>query len=1654
MANIQTRTPDASHLLLWGTPFEQDWNKYDYSVLADYKKYEADLIILRIGENVDDSKVESGKLRESYLRLIDGIAAPNSKIILTNSFWKNRDRFNAVIRSIAVERNLPLVNLTDLSDDPSNMAYGLFDNPGVAAHPGDKGMAAIADRILSTSYGTSSLSPRPSSRYLSLSIMNVEDGDYYLPIMERAAAAGVNSFILNVNWDHIYRQRGSSADWSQVDKEAELAQRLGCKIMLRVWVARHGDGNDGWWPENMRPISGDGVRHTHLNGFSLSAEEAVEEANSFVRETMEHFRPRQQAGQVALVGVVFNNASEVGYSVDAFNPTKQKNELQLFDYSYYSKKAFQQWLETRYKTLANLNEAWSADYSRFQDVNPPYIKGDVWSGNYGKAGQDWYLFRHFALKKVIDKFRSTVNQADPGYKYYLDMGSVYDGLSGLRATLGFKNLAENTNALKINDAPSYPHRFAMDLVRSNLPGKIIGNEFEYTSAETAPQWRDQINESFEHGADWINIFGFDLSDRFALVKPLIKETAAKWLDKPVPAIQTTQTVTYTLSEAIRQGTNAVQGRWRTEYNKSKKPIEVLLTEDLLGDKPGENQPPKVGQPIADQQGKVGQTFGYEIPANTFTDADGSIVGLTAAGLPAGIVLTGWKLAGTPTTIGSYTVTVKARDDRGAEVSTQFKFTVAPKEGGANQPPVVSQPIPDQLGKVGQTYDYEISLKTFTDPDGTIASVTFKGLPDGIVTDNRALSGNPTTNGTFNVTVTARDDKGAEVSTQFKFTVAPKEGSANQPPVVSQTIPDQRGVVGQAFDYEIPKATFTDTDGTIADISAQGLPAGIMLVGWKLTGSPSASGTFTVALRAQDNQGAGVTTQFKIMVAPAPTSNVFSLFQAGNFLTRRFLHYITDGDTLRGDDAKTIVNILVSPKTGAVGSYRFKMEGPYSVGSTDNKAPYGVFGDNGGVIFAAGRYTLNVKSYESADLEGTQLSDETIHFVVVDDEENRNLSPVLVKPPVELFAKVGTSFARRLPDSTFVDPDGVITSFVITDLPDGLKGDGTLITGTPTKKGVFNPIVRVTDNGGGAAETTFKFTISADNLPPIVSGKIADQTIPINQPFSYTIPEDVFTDPDGTIASVTILGLPEGMKASGRTLSGTPTKAGKYQLVATARDNADATAQLTFSLTVVSENLPPQVVKAIPDQVADSNAVYSYVIPAGTFTDLDGKIARLEISNLPPQLVAKGDTISGRLTQPGEFGITVRAFDDREASVQLTFRLTVRGNLPPQVTKAIPDQVADSNAVYNYVIPAGTFVDPDGKIVRFEFLGLPGGLNYRNDTIRDRPFQVGVFDVQVRAFDDRGASVKTNFTFTVRGVNAPPVAQPIPDVVAIMGQIFRFDVKQYFKDTDGTIASISYASALPPGVTANGSLLAGNPTAVGEYPMKVEAKDNKGASIIVEFMIRVERAELRVVMYQPGLEPKKVREIANADIIPLGALPADVDLYVESNADLSSMTFELTGPTSRKYTDEAAPFGLYDDAVGFKPKVGTYKLKVTAYRNNTLVTSRSIQFDIIKANNAPVRLGVEEEAIFPTTELWKAYPNPFVDVVKVQMDERAAAPKAVEILTVEGRSTRLNRSKWRVESSVLKVDLSEHTGRRGIYLLRITGQDGQSHTMRIMKSSEK
>ena len=114
----------------------------DFSVEHDFN---ADIAIFRLGENISRENLDEKKLYNGLQAFIKHIC-PLGKVIFTTCFWEN-PVVDEVIRRLAEERGDTVVELGDLGADDSMTAKGKFEHSGVAAHPGNAGMKAIAERI-------------------------------------------------------------------------------------------------------------------------------------------------------------------------------------------------------------------------------------------------------------------------------------------------------------------------------------------------------------------------------------------------------------------------------------------------------------------------------------------------------------------------------------------------------------------------------------------------------------------------------------------------------------------------------------------------------------------------------------------------------------------------------------------------------------------------------------------------------------------------------------------------------------------------------------------------------------------------------------------------------------------------------------------------------------------------------------------------------------------------------------------------------------------------------------------------------------------------------------------------------------------------------------------------------------------------------------------------------------------------------------------------------------------------------------------------------------------------------------------------------------------------------------------------------------------
>ncbi|MBS9383587.1 MAG: SdiA-regulated domain-containing protein [Dolichospermum sp. BR01] len=139
---------------------------------------------------------------------------------------------------------------------------------------------------------------------------------------------------------------------------------------------------------------------------------------------------------------------------------------------------------------------------------------------------------------------------------------------------------------------------------------------------------------------------------------------------------------------------------------------------------------------------------------------------------------------------------------------------------------------------------------------------------------------------------------------------------NEAPIFSNLIPSQRGENGQAFTYTLPTNIFSDPEGKPLTFSTSGLPAWLSFNAntRTLTGTPSSTGTFAIAVQASDGVG-NVSTNFSINVAAATVSQDLSSSNAGQTITASAGSEVATYTTGSGDDT-----INASARTGVVTVY--------------------------------------------------------------------------------------------------------------------------------------------------------------------------------------------------------------------------------------------------------------------------------------------------------------------------------------------------------------------------------------------------------------------------------------------------------------------------------------------------------------------------------------------------------------------------------------------------------------------------------------------------------------------------------------------------------------------------------------------------------------
>jgi len=132
--------------------FERQFATYDVdSGLQNALAFKADLVVVAIGENVPALKSDQDKatFQASLTKLLKKLKENGDPVIVVRScFWPERTK-DSILKQACGEVGGIFVD-AGLGRDEANFARSEreFVHGGVAAHPGDKGMQAIADAIL------------------------------------------------------------------------------------------------------------------------------------------------------------------------------------------------------------------------------------------------------------------------------------------------------------------------------------------------------------------------------------------------------------------------------------------------------------------------------------------------------------------------------------------------------------------------------------------------------------------------------------------------------------------------------------------------------------------------------------------------------------------------------------------------------------------------------------------------------------------------------------------------------------------------------------------------------------------------------------------------------------------------------------------------------------------------------------------------------------------------------------------------------------------------------------------------------------------------------------------------------------------------------------------------------------------------------------------------------------------------------------------------------------------------------------------------------------------------------------------------------------------------------------------------------------------
>jgi Putative Ig domain len=737
-------------------------------------------------------------------------------------------------------------------------------------------------------------------------------------------------------------------------------------------------------------------------------------------------------------------------------------------------------------------------------------------------------------------------------------------------------------------------------------------------------------------------------------------------------------------------------------------------------------------------------------------ASGQTLTYTAANLPPGLSInssTGLTSGTTPSTPGTFAVTVKAQDSTGASASAVFEWLTFPKVTVTN---------PGSQDSAAGTA-VSLQIRASESPSQRALTYAADGLPPGLSINSSTglISGTtPSTAGSFTVTVLVEDPTSRLpfVSTTFSWVIRN---------VVTVTNPGtQVSTIDTAVSLQI-RASDSGSRQTLIYAPA-GLPPGLSMnsLTGLISGTPSAAGEFSVTVTAQE---------FSAQNTAGSSGSAAFTWTVHNKVFWSF----------PPEDISIVVDTEV-----AVSAYEaIDSVSGQTLTYTAAGLPPGLSIDRStGVISGTsstpGIFTVTVTGQDTTGASGSTSS---IWFV----------SPkVTVTNPGSQDSATATAVSLQIRASE--SPSQRALTYAADGLPPGLSINSStgLISGTtPSTAGSFTVTVLVQDPTSRLpfVSTTFSWVIR--NVVTVTNPGTQVSTIDT----AVSLQIRASDSGSGQTLTYTAAGLPPGLSIDSSTgvISGTPNGAGQSSVTVTAQDTSGSSGSAAFTWFT-----SPKVTVTNPGtQASAAGTAVGLQIKASD--SASGQTLAYAAAGLPPGLSINSATglISGTPSKVGDFfAVTVTAQGTTGASGSAAFTWIVR-----DVVTVTNPGTQDSAAGTAVSLQIHASDSASGQTLTYTAAGLPPGLSINRSTglisgtIPISTPASAPATVEVTAEDTTGASGSAVFGWIVR--NLVTLTNPGTQSSNAGTEV---SLQVHATDSDAGQTLTYTAANLPPGLSINPS----------------------------------------------------------------------------------------------------------------------------------------------------------------------------------------------------------------------------------------------------------